>query len=443
MIFVAVIVLAALVAGFAAGRGDAGSRFWINDGQTGLYKLVATIASTQVGGGVVVGIVAATYASGTGFGLVALVSTVGGLVALFFLARVAGKWLDTRNVFTLPDMLGARLGKQVELAAGIVVSISYLGLLASQFVAMGILLSHLGGLSFWNGLWIASLGSVLYCAFSGIRGDIEADSVLFIAMTIGLFATIFIVVDMFKVADMNAIPAEIWSPVTFGGYVYLVGGVLLGAVVPVVSSEFWIRIFASSKAKTTGKGLAISAVAVTPFYVMPVLLGLAAVALLPGREANSVFAVALESYGSPLLSSLALSAVVAAILSTANTYTLVAVGSLMRNVFRGEKNNLFRQKTMIVSVGMLSLMAAYATPAIATLLLGSFYMQGALLPTILIALSDWKASAKAMAASILLGAATAVVFYPVLGPQAFVPTLIVAFGVAGVGVLQARNGGKK
>lgn len=435
MTFIAITVLASLIAGFAAGRGVDKEEFWINGGRTGLYKLVATIVSTQVGGGIVVGVVASTYAHGTGFGVVALASTVGGMLALILLAKVANRRPFDPGVFTLPDMIGARLGKSAELAAGIVVSISYLGLLASQYVAMGALLGHLGGLSFWNGLWIASLGSILYSAFSGIRGDIEADGVLFLAMAVGLVAALRIVATMFEAADLGAIPREIWSPVTFGGHVYLVGGVLLGAIVPVVSSEFWIRIFASSESKNIGKGLALGAIVVIPFYTLPILLGLATAALLPGRDANSVFAVALEIFGSPVLSSLALTAVVAAVLSTANTYSLVAIGALTRNVFRSEKDNLRLQKAAIVAVGLAGLGAARLTPDIAALLLDSLYMQGALLPAILIALFRWKANRKITTASIAAGAATAGASYPLLGPTAFVPTLAVSIFLAAIALL--------
>ncbi len=59
MIFIAVMVAIALKAGFSVGRINNSRKFWINDGKTSTYKLVATIVSTQVGGGVVVGIVAA------------------------------------------------------------------------------------------------------------------------------------------------------------------------------------------------------------------------------------------------------------------------------------------------------------------------------------------------------------------------------------------------
>ena len=93
-----------LFIGMYAGMRENFEGYWLNKRQTRTALLVFTIVATQVGGGAIVGIASSTYKSGTGFGLVAIISTVTGLLAIAWLAPAIKRFGDRTKAFTLPEI---------------------------------------------------------------------------------------------------------------------------------------------------------------------------------------------------------------------------------------------------------------------------------------------------------------------------------------------------
>ena len=71
------------------------------------------------------------------------------------------------------------------------------------------------------------------------------------------------------------------SPLKFGGYTYLIAGIIFGAIIPLVSMELWLRIYASENAKDAKKAYIVSSIAVVPFYILPMIIGLISITTFP------------------------------------------------------------------------------------------------------------------------------------------------------------------
>lgn len=269
--------------GIIAGLKSNAEGFWINRRQTSTLPLIFTIVATQVGAGTIVGITSSTFSNGTGFGLVAIISTVTGFVAVAYIAPWLKRFGDRHKAVTLPEILLVRYGRKAQIAASLVILFAYLSLLAGQYTAISRLLEIWTGWDFQIALLFAVGGLIVYTAFAGLRGDIATDTLHFWIMTIVLFAFLapFIALNNPVLTLINKVPAEILSPITFAGYPYLIVGSLFGIVIPLVSMELWMRVYASTNAKQARHVFFYSAAAVIPFYLFGIFLGFIANGLYP------------------------------------------------------------------------------------------------------------------------------------------------------------------
>jgi len=237
--------LLTLYIGMRAGLKENFAGFWVNNRKTKIALLVFTIVATQIGGGTIIGIASSTYKVGTGFGLVALISTLTGFLAIAWLAPAIKRFGNKTNAFTLPEILAVRYGRLTQVVAGLVVVLAYLAMLAGQLVATGVIIQIWSGWSFYIALAIAAVGVVVYSAYAGLKGDLATDVLHFWFMAIAMFAILLPIV-LFKEPVghiLSSLTALQLSPVTFGGYTYLIAGVIFGVLIPLVSIELWLRVF--------------------------------------------------------------------------------------------------------------------------------------------------------------------------------------------------------
>jgi len=420
-----------LVIGILAGLKTNLEGFWVNKRKTSLAPLVFTIVATQVGGGTIVGISSAAYASGTGFGLVALVSTVSGLLAIAWLAPWAKRFGDRNSAYTLPEVLHRRYGRAAQVAAGCLILFSYLSLLGGQFLSLGVFITAWTGFSPELALVLGFGGAIVYAAFAGLRGDIVTDTLHFWAMAVGLFCVFLpaVVIKEDVRAAIAAVPLRLWSPVTFGGYTYLIAGVLLGALIPIVMMEMWMRVYAASDATTARKSFVWSAVAVIPFYLLPMFVGLI-VSQLPRHIDNADYVLAQTMFASlpKVLLGIAVAAFVAVIVSTANTLVVVLGAVLYRDILNrrsaaDDKRELLISRAINFCMGMCGLVFALLVPSVVQLMLNTFFVIGMIAP-VLLGLTIWKrATSKGAVVALVLGGITTIACLPIMPAQAFVPGL--------------------
>ena len=147
-------------------------------------------------------------------------------------------------------------------------------MLGGQLLATGIILQIWSGFSFKIALILAGAGVIAYSAFAGLKGDIATDILHFWIMSIVLFALLLpiILVKEPVVEILQSLTTKDWSPIIFGGYTYLIAGILFGVMIPIVSMELWMRIFAAEDEKKARKAYIWSAFLILPFYLLPLLL---------------------------------------------------------------------------------------------------------------------------------------------------------------------------
>jgi SSS family solute:Na+ symporter len=395
--------------------------------------LISTIVATQVGGGTVIGISSSAFSSGTGFGLVALISTVSGFLCVAFLAPWAKRFGDRNQAYTLSEMLRRRYGRSVQLAAAILMLVAYLALLGGQFLSAAVLIQVWSGWQAETTILVSAILMIVYSAFAGLRGDIITDAVHLCAKSVALFLIVLPAIWLREplINDLLNADAAIWSPLTFGGYSYLIAGIALGAIIPVVSMEMWMRVYAASNEITARRAFIWSAVGVIPFYVLPLCLGIAATqfSFQPSRP-DTLLVELIFAYLPHGLLGIAVAGLLAVVVSCANTMVVVLGAILYRDILDRQAGADCRKEIRIsrlltLGVGLAGFGLAVLVGSIVQLILSAFFIIGMIGP-VLIGVSIWRRATKTGAFwALISGGIVTIGLLPVMPQQAFLPGLAI------------------
>lgn len=110
----------------------------------------------------------------------------GASLCLFLLGAFFARRMYRMNILTIGDFYRDRYGKKMELAASICLILSYLGWIAAQMVAMGIILHVVSGLDVRTGIFIGSFVVILYTAVGGMWSVSISDFMQMILIIVGL-----------------------------------------------------------------------------------------------------------------------------------------------------------------------------------------------------------------------------------------------------------------
>ena len=109
------------------------------------------------------------------------------LFGIFFASK-----LYRMNLLTLGDFFKVRFGKRTELVAGFFIVPSYLGYIAAQLVAMGLILNVVTGMEVWLGVVISAFVVTFYTYLGGMWAISITDFIQGILIVVGLTVLAFI-----------------------------------------------------------------------------------------------------------------------------------------------------------------------------------------------------------------------------------------------------------
>ena len=124
----------------------------------------------------------------------------------FFFARQ----LYGMNLLTLGDFFKVRFGRKTELAASLFLAPPYVGYIAAQLVAMGLILNVVTGMPLWQGVVISSAVVTLYTYIGGMWAISITDFVQTIIIILGLIVLSIVMADKAGGAlhVLSQVPAE-------------------------------------------------------------------------------------------------------------------------------------------------------------------------------------------------------------------------------------------
>ncbi|MCE7864676.1 MAG: sodium:solute symporter [Bacteroidetes bacterium CHB5] len=112
------------------------------------------------------------------------------LFGLFFARK-----MYNMNLLTLGDFFKVRFGKRIELVAGVFIVPSYVGYIAAQLVAMGLILSVVTGMAVWQGVIASAVVVTFYTYIGGMWAISITDFVQSVIIIVGLLVVAILLSD--------------------------------------------------------------------------------------------------------------------------------------------------------------------------------------------------------------------------------------------------------
>lgn len=404
-----------------------------------LVMVVTTTFATWFGAETVMGI-PAKFVQG---GLNAIVEDPFGagtcliLVGLFFAAR-----LYKQNLLTIGSFYRQRYGKGIEVFCSLAIILSYLGWVAAQITALGLVFSVLtgGAMSPATGMIVGTLAVLVYVVIGGFLAVAWTDFIQMIVLVVGLAIIAVFAADLAGGSDQVfalAASQDLWrffpAP-TFTDIVFFIAAGMTMMLGSIPQQDVFQRVMSAKDATTAQRGAVIGGVSYILFAFVPMFIVASAVVVMGNQAmelAQGDYQRLLPTFiltQMPLVMQiLFFGALLSAIKSTSSATLLAPSTSFVENILKNLRPGMSDRQQLaamrITIVVFTALVLAYAiamegTP-IYELVSGAYQVTlvGAFVP--LVMGIYWKrATTQGAICSVGAGIAVWVLFFPQVGGEA-------------------------
>ncbi|WP_197416477.1 MULTISPECIES: sodium:solute symporter family protein [unclassified Massilia] len=254
-----------------------------------LIMVITTTFATWFGAETVMGIPAKFVQGGLG----ALVEDPFGagtcliLVGLFFAAR-----LYKLNLLTIGDYYRARYGKGIEVFCSAAIILSYLGWVAAQITALGLVFSVLtgGAMSETAGMIVGTLAVLIYVVVGGFLAVAITDFIQMIVLVVGLSIIAYFSSQLAGGSD-NVLhmvqQKDLWTflpQAKFTDVAFFVGSAVTMMLGSIPQQDVYQRVMSAKNAPTARAGAVIGGASYILFAAVPMFIVACAVIVM-GNEA--------------------------------------------------------------------------------------------------------------------------------------------------------------
>jgi len=356
--------------------------------------LVGTLLATWIGSGSIIASAGLAYDKGFS----ALWFDAGVWMALIVLYLIAGK-VRRFGQYTVPDILEVRYNAAARVLGTIVTIIAYTAIVSYQFRAGGMVLNLIADIPLEQGMMITALFVIGYTVLAGMISVAYTDVVNGVIMTIGLiiafpfmldkaegWAGVASVLPEFKFSLMGNL--SVWEALAYALPTMLL---LLG------ESGMYQRFF-SAKDEATAKRSVIGWIIGTIFVeTLIVLLAIIGSALFLDIDSEMVILHSVQNGLPTVIGCLTLAAIVAVIVSTADSFLLVPATNFMRDIYQrfinpdvSQKKIVLYSRIAVVVLGLLAYFQIQFFSRVLEMALYAYTMYGVGLTPAVMAAFFWK-----------------------------------------------------
>ena len=266
------------------------------------------------------------------------------LVGLFFAYR-----LYKRNLITIGDYYRQRFGRTIEVVCSLIILFSYLGWVAAQITALGLVFNLLsdGAITVTWGMVIGTAVVLVYTLFGGMWSVALTDFVQMIVIGVGLVAIAWFAADMAggagKVIDFAASQGKFQFFPTSGStkdwiFFFAAGITMMLGSIP--QQDVFQRVMSSDSAETARRGPVIGGLLYLAFAFIPMFVVTAAVLVMPETPAllkddpQKILPTLVMARMPVLLQVAFFGALLSAIMSTASATLLAPSTTFVENILR-------------------------------------------------------------------------------------------------------------
>ncbi len=437
-------------------RASRSVSFFVADRQGTPLLIFGSLCSTIIGGSATVGLAGWGFKWGIAGAWWLLVGSVGLLVLFLFFAGSVRRF----GLYTLPELVGKQYGGRAGLVASLLIVVAWVGIIAAQIVAAGKILSVLIDQPLSLLMFVCAFVFILYTVVGGQHSIIRTDLLQFSLLVVGIFVCfLYVLSDVGGFSGFaSALPSDYFCfPVSsqFGWWDLLSCLVLVGATY-VVGPDIYSRLFCAENEKVARFSALSAGLAIIPITFFVIFIGMGAKVLFPDISSEQSFPTIIENALPVGVSGLVIAALLAAIMSSADTCLLTTSTILTEDIYKqfrlqtGERETLLVSRLGIVLIGIIALMIALRLGGVISSLLLAYtiFTSGIVIPVIIGFYRDkLKVNSSGALAAIIGGGATGLVIkllkieppFDLLGMGV---CILLLFGVSGIIRVWASHRGK-
>ena len=336
--------------------------YFLGGRKIGLTQLTLTFLATQLGGGVILGTLEASYTHG----LYSLLYGVGLSFGLIILSLGLGAKFRRLNISTISEIFEKIYGSQnLRKISSVISVISLFLILVAICVSSEKLFISLGfqNKSLFVIFWLAT---TYYTVMGGYKAVVKTD-----VLQVGFILLCFLVLAVYLFSEgklsLNTANSFIQTKTDFPWFSWLISPLFF----VIIGQDMGQRCFSAQSEKTVSKACFYAGILLFLSTLLPCYLGMSIqkAGLIPSPE-KPLLLLSLEILGNPLLSSVLALSVLMAIVSTGDSL-LCAIASHMAEdfSFAGKKENkLFFSRSSTFTVSLLALVTAHFFTGIISLM---------------------------------------------------------------------------
>jgi len=369
----------------------------------GLVLVTATLAATHFGGGFILG--EASWGAKYGLGGIWYGLACG--VGLILLGVTLAKPMRAMLVFTVPEILELRFHSQtLKLLSAFLSLAAMIGIIGAQVWACSAVFEALGMSGTWGAIIATSL-FVAYTAFSGMWAVALTDFIQVIVGAVGVIvATVLAYIKIGGITGLRTALQNIdglpQSPESYFHFsspgIPLIGLTLAATTMyTLIGQDFYQRLFSAKSAAIARSGAILSGFFLILISFVPAIAGMLSLALTDDPQAllanpkNAIPELLFMILGNGL-GALFMAAILAAVMSTADSLLSAATSHVVKDFYQGVINPNVSDQILLrlsrfttIGIGFLALITALKVKSIVGLLIYSYdiYTAGIFVPLIL------------------------------------------------------------
>lgn len=367
------------------------------------------------------------------------------LFGLFFARK-----LYNMNLLTLGDYFKIRFGKRTELVASIFLAPPYIGYIAAQLVAMGLILNSVIGLEIWQGVIISAFVVTFYTYIGGMWAISVTDFIQSIIIVVGLLVLAIILGN--KAGGFSSVMTEVhpgtfrflpnWNVKEIMLYVAAWSVLGLGSI---PSQDVFQRVMSSGSAKIAVRSCFIAAGLYLSIAMLPLFISLCVKHLYPalaGGDTQLVLPNMVLAHTPLFVQILFFGSLLSAIMSTTSSAILAPAAIFSENLIRPLTKGKIKDEKLLMITRMCVLGFAAVATIMACLRSNIYELVGessvlslvSLLAPLVLGIYWKNANANGALLSMVLGTLTLAIFarfnfdWPALLPATAVSFLAMIFG---------------
>ena len=341
------------------------------------FTVIMTLLATIVGASTTIGISDTVYR----IGFPGIWWLIFGAVGLILQSVFLSERVRKINADTLPDLAGKTVGRGAEFIIGLIIVVSWVGVIAGQLVAMNSLITFALGKSNKIIFVIVSLIIIAYTTIGGQMSVVKTDKLQLMIILFGVIATL---VYLYGFADGNTSDVvnniellnNDYKPVNLFTQFFVIGGVYF------IGPDIMSRNFISKDASIAKSSARVAGIVLLVFSLVITLIGMwIKFNVSPeelGESGALMYAISLlpKAIGILLIFGL-----LSAILSSTDTCIINASTIFVKDILKKESVSLVRITVLFIG-GLALLLAILGRRDILTLLTGAYsiYTPGVIFP---------------------------------------------------------------